>query len=48
MLPYDEGIHRMGNPGNKTAVSMHLYGPRTGVFDGRDYDISRDFMCDRA
>ena len=26
---------------------MHLYGPRTGGVDGRDYDPSRDYVCDR-
>lgn len=29
------------------AISMHLYGPRLGLLDGRDYDPSRDFVCDR-
>lgn len=24
VLPYDEGIHRVGNPSNRTAISMHL------------------------
>jgi hypothetical protein len=24
-----------------------MYGPRSGVFDGRDYDPKRDFVCDR-
>ncbi len=48
VLPYDEGIHRVGNVGNKTAISVHLYGPRIGELDGRDYDISRDYVCDRA
>jgi len=47
VLPYDEGIHRVGNPGGKTAISVHLYGPRKGEFDGRDYDASRDYVCDR-
>ncbi len=48
VLPYDEGIHWVGNLGNKTAVSVHLYGPRVGEVDGRDYDASRDYVCDRA
>src|ERR687897_840634 len=47
VLPYDEGIHRVGNPGSKTAISVHLYGPRIGELDGRDYDPSRDYVCDR-
>jgi predicted metal-dependent enzyme (double-stranded beta helix superfamily) len=47
VLPYDEGVHRVGNPGSRTAISLHLYGPRIGEFDGRDYDASRDYVCDR-
>lgn len=47
VLPYEGGIHRVGNPGDETAVSVHLYGPRMGVVDGRDYEPSRDYVCDR-
>jgi predicted metal-dependent enzyme (double-stranded beta helix superfamily) len=47
VLPYDEGIHRVGNLGSKTAISVHLYGPRIGELDGRDYDPCRDYVCDR-
>jgi Cysteine dioxygenase type I len=47
LLPYDEGIHRVGNVGSKTAISVHLYGPRIGEFDGPDYNPSRDYVCDR-
>ena len=47
VLPGDGGIHRVGNPGESTAISVHLYGPRTGEVDGRDYDPSRDYVCDR-
>jgi predicted metal-dependent enzyme (double-stranded beta helix superfamily) len=47
ILPYDEGIHRVGNLGSKTAISVHLYGPRIGELDGQDYDPSRDYVCDR-
>ena len=47
MLPYDGGIHRIGNPGEETAVSVHLYGPQTSIIDGRDYDPSRDYVSDR-
>jgi predicted metal-dependent enzyme (double-stranded beta helix superfamily) len=47
VLPHDEGIHRVGNPGESTALSVHLYGPRIGEVDGRDYDPSRDYVCDR-
>jgi hypothetical protein len=47
VLPHDEGIHRVGNLGGKTAISLHLYGPKEGEFDGRDYDASRDYVCDR-
>ena len=45
--PGDEGIHRVGNEGEEVAISVHLYGPRTGAVDGRDYDPSRDYVCDR-
>ena len=48
VLPYDEGIHRVGNLGTKTAISVHLYGPKIGEFDGRDYDASRDYVCGRT
>ena len=47
VLSGDGGIHRVGNPGSKTAISVHLYGPRLGEADGRDYDPSRDYVCDR-
>jgi len=47
VLPGDEGIHRVSNLGDEVAVSVHLYGPRTGEVDGRDYDPSRDHVCDR-
>lgn len=48
VLPYGGGIHRVGNPGKSPAISVHLYGPRAGDIDGRDYDPSRDYVCDRA
>lgn len=47
VLPYEGGIHRIGNPGEKTAISVHLYGPRVSDIDGRDYDPSREYVCDR-
>lgn len=47
VLPYDGGIHRVGNPYDTIAISVHLYGPRVGEVDGRDYDPSRDYVCDR-
>ena len=47
VLPGDGGIHRVGNPFGGTAVSVHLYGPRLGEVDGRDYHPSRDYVCDR-
>jgi predicted metal-dependent enzyme (double-stranded beta helix superfamily) len=47
VLPHDGGIHRVGNPGESLAISVHLYGPRIGEVDGRDYDVSRDYVCDR-
>src|SRR5829696_10376762 len=30
VLPYEGGIHRVGNPSGSPAVSVHLYGPRVG------------------
>lgn len=48
VLPGDGGIHSMTNLGDQTAVSVHLYGPRTAEIDGRDYDPSRDYVCDRV
>jgi Cysteine dioxygenase type I len=47
VLPHDGGIHRVGNPGDDAAISVHLYGPRTGDVEGRDYDLSCDYVCDR-
>ncbi len=47
VLPYDGGIHRVRNPGGEVAISVHLYGRRIGEVDGRDYDPSRDHVCDR-
>ena len=47
VLPYDGGIHRIGNPTGEPAISVHLYGPRLGEVDGRDYDPSRAYVCDR-
>ena len=47
VLPGDGGIHRVGNPNEAPAISVHLYGPRVGRVDGRDYDPSRDYVCDR-
>ncbi len=46
VLPGDDGIHRIGNHGAETAISVHLYGPRLGEVDGHDYDPSRDYVCD--
>jgi predicted metal-dependent enzyme (double-stranded beta helix superfamily) len=47
VLPHDGGIHRVGNPGDSVAISVHLYGPRLREVDGRDYDPSCDYVCDR-
>jgi predicted metal-dependent enzyme (double-stranded beta helix superfamily) len=47
VLPHDGGIHRVGNPSDDIAISVHLYGPRLGEVDGRDYDPSCDYVCDR-
>lgn len=47
VLPGNGGIHRVGNPREGLAISVHLYGPRLEDIDGRDYDPSRDYVCDR-
>ena len=47
VLPGEEGIHRVGNPTEEPAISVHLYGPRLGEIDGRDYDPSENYVCDR-
>jgi predicted metal-dependent enzyme (double-stranded beta helix superfamily) len=48
VLPYGGGIHRVGNLTREPAISVHMYGPRLGEIDGRDYDPSRDYICDRT
>jgi len=48
VLPYERGIHRVGNPAEEPAISVHLYGPRLGGIDGRDYDPCRNYVCDRT
>jgi predicted metal-dependent enzyme (double-stranded beta helix superfamily) len=47
VLPHDRGIHRVGNASDSLAISVHLYGPRIGEVDGRDYDLSKNHVCDR-
>lgn len=47
VLPGDGGIHRLVNLGGSMAITLHLYGPRTGDADGRDYDPSGEYVCDR-
>jgi predicted metal-dependent enzyme (double-stranded beta helix superfamily) len=47
VLPYEGGIHRVANPSEEPAISVHLYGPRLGDIDGRDYDPSQNYVCDR-
>lgn len=47
VLPHEGGIHRVGNPTAEPVISVHLYGPRLGEVDGRDYDPSQDYVCDR-
>ena len=39
-------IHPTDIPADEaeTAISVHLYGPRIGDLDGRDYDASRDYV----
>jgi predicted metal-dependent enzyme (double-stranded beta helix superfamily) len=46
LLPYEGGVHRVSNPGARTVLSVHIYGS-PGLIDGRDYDPSRDYVCDR-
>lgn len=46
LLPYGGGIHQVMNPTGQLAVSLHVYGP-PGEIDGRDYDPTRDYVCDR-
>ena len=46
LLPYAGGIHRVSNPSSEPALSVHIYGP-PGAIDGRDYDPSHDYVCDR-
>ena len=40
-------MHRVGNPGASTPVSVHLYGLQMGEGDRLDYDPSRDYVCGR-
>ena len=47
VVPYERGIHRLGNPTEEPAISVHLYCPRLGEIDGRDYDPSQNYVCDR-
>jgi hypothetical protein len=47
VAPYEGGIHRVVNPGGRPAISVHLYGARVDSLDDRDYDPSRDYVCDR-
>ncbi|MDQ3833933.1 MAG: hypothetical protein M3315_09915 [Actinomycetota bacterium] len=46
LLPYEGGIHKVGNPTESKAISVHLYDPHIGEVDGRDYDPS-DYVGDR-
>ena len=47
VLPYEMGIHRVSNRTAQAAISVHLYGPRLGEIDGRDYDPCQNYVCDR-
>ena len=33
VVPYERGIHRVGNPTEEPAISVHLYCPRLGEID---------------
>jgi hypothetical protein len=48
VLPGDGGIHRVSNPGERVAISLHLYGPRLREADGRDYDPAQTYVCERS
>ena len=37
----------MSNPNEETAISVHLYGPRIGEVDVRDYEPTSDYVCNR-
>lgn len=41
-LPFDEGIHRTGNSGDKTIVTLHLYGKSHSRGYLQGYDIVND------
>jgi predicted metal-dependent enzyme (double-stranded beta helix superfamily) len=45
---YEAGIHKVANPGGALSISVHMYGPRNGPLDGRDYDPRRNYVCDRV
>jgi predicted metal-dependent enzyme (double-stranded beta helix superfamily) len=47
VLPYEGGIHRVSNRTEEPAISVHFYGSRLGEIDGRDYDPSENYVCDR-
>lgn len=38
VLLYEGGIHRLANLSAEPAVSVYLYGPRSGEIDGRNHD----------
>jgi len=37
LMPHDGGIHRIQNLSSEWAISIHLYGPSSGL-DGQDFD----------
>jgi hypothetical protein len=47
VLPFDGGIHRVGNPYAGSAISVHLYGLQLGKLGGRNYDPSQNYVYDR-
>ena len=47
VLPGDGGIHRVGNPGETRPFRSTSTDPVSEAVDGRDYDPSRDYVCDR-
>ena len=48
VLPHEGDIHRVGNSSESPAISMPPYGTPIGEVDGRDYDPSQNFVCDRS
>jgi hypothetical protein len=46
ITPHFGRIHAVSDRSGQTVLAVHMYGP-AGPLDGRDYEPSRDFVCDR-